>query len=82
MIDYINSLSLIHQVGHLIIEGDQVGQVGPAFHEPMLAVPNPQVAPHMLCDLPQDDLQILEGHSEFSPSVFQDKRHLDRLIHE
>jgi len=30
--DYFNSLSLIHHAGHLIIEGDQVGQAGLAFH--------------------------------------------------
>jgi len=30
-VDYINSLSLIHQTGHLVIEGDQVGQIGQAF---------------------------------------------------
>jgi len=28
-------------VGHLVIEGDQVGQAGPAFHEPILAGPDP-----------------------------------------
>ena len=56
MIDYINSLSLIHQVGHLIIEGDQVGQAGPAFHELMLAGPDPLIVPRMLYDHTQDDL--------------------------
>lgn len=30
-VDYIISLSLIHQADHLIIE-DQFGQAGPAFH--------------------------------------------------
>ena len=39
-VDYINSLSLIHQTGHLIIELDHVGQAGPAFHEPVLAGPD------------------------------------------
>ena len=28
-VDNIHSLSLIHQAGHLVIEGDQVGQAGP-----------------------------------------------------
>lgn len=42
-VDRIHSLSLIHQVGHLVIEGDEVGQAGLAFHEPMLAGPDPQV---------------------------------------
>ena len=53
---YVHSLSLIHQTGHLIMEEDQVGQAGPAFHEPMLAGPDHPVVPHMLCDHTQDDL--------------------------
>jgi len=40
----------------LITERNQVGQAGPAFHEPALAGPDPPVVPHMPCDLPQDDL--------------------------
>jgi len=40
-VDDIHSLSLIHQVDHLVIEGDQVGQAGPVFHEPMLSGPIP-----------------------------------------
>ena len=51
-----NSLSLIHQAGHSIIEGNQVGQLGLALHEPMLAGPDPLLVPHMLCDLSQDNL--------------------------
>ena len=43
-------------MGHLIIEGDQVCQAGPAFHEAMLAGPDALVVPRMLCDCPQDDL--------------------------
>jgi len=35
-VDDVHSLSLIHWVGHLVVEGDQVSQAGPAFHEPML----------------------------------------------
>ena len=35
--DYVNSLSLIYQAGHSVIEGDQVDQARPAFHKPMLA---------------------------------------------
>ena len=31
-VDYINSLFLIHQMHHSIIEGDHLGQAGPAFH--------------------------------------------------
>ena len=54
--DYINSFSLIYQAGHLIIEGYQVGQAGPALHEPMLAGPDLLVALQMPCNLPQDDL--------------------------
>ena len=41
---------------HLVTEGDQVGQEESAFHEPMLAGPDPLVVPHMLCDCTQDDL--------------------------
>ena len=49
-----NGCQLLH-VGHSII-GDQIGQAGPAFHEPMLTGPDPLVVLHMLCDLLQDDL--------------------------
>jgi len=52
-VDYINRLSLIHQVGHLVIEGDQVGQAGPDFHESLLATPDPQTVLHVHCDLTQ-----------------------------
>ena len=45
-VDNIHSLSLVHYVGHLVIE-DQVGQAGPAFHEAMLARPDPLVVLHM-----------------------------------
>jgi len=47
-VDDIHSLSLIHQAGHLVIEGDQVGQAGCAFHEPMLAGPDPLAVLHMV----------------------------------
>ena len=49
-VDYINSLSFTHQVGHSVIKGDQVGQARPAFHEPMLAGPDPLIILHVLCD--------------------------------
>ena len=39
-------------MGHWIIEGDQVGQAGPALCEPMLARPDPPVVLHMPRDLP------------------------------
>ena len=38
-VDNIHSLSLLHQMGHLVIE-DQVGQAGPAFNEAMLTGPD------------------------------------------
>lgn len=38
-LDYFSSLSLIHQVDHLVM-GDQVGQVGPAFREAVPAGPD------------------------------------------
>ena len=47
---------VIPQMGHSGTEGNQVGQAGPAFHEPMLAGPAPPVVLHLPCDLPQDDL--------------------------
>ena len=55
-VDYVNSISLIDHVGHSIIEKNQVGQAGPAFHELMLAGPDSPVLLHMPCDLPQDQL--------------------------
>ncbi|KAK4831749.1 hypothetical protein QYF61_018947 [Mycteria americana] len=54
-VDNIYSLSLIHRVGHLVVEGDQVGQAGPAFHEPMLAGPDPLVGLHMSVECTQDE---------------------------
>ena len=56
LVDYVNSFSLIHQSGHLIIEGDRVGQAGRAFHESVLAGPDLLVVLHMQCDVPQDVL--------------------------
>ncbi|XP_075000742.1 GPN-loop GTPase 1 isoform X2 [Calonectris borealis] len=41
--------------GHLVIEGDQGGQAGPAFCEAVLAGPDPLVVPHMACERPQDE---------------------------
>ena len=37
------------------MEGDQVGQAGPAFHEPMLAGPDPLVVLHMPSEHIQDE---------------------------
>lgn len=34
---YLHNLSLTQQVGHVVIEGDQAGQAGPAFPKVMLA---------------------------------------------
>ncbi|KAF4794975.1 hypothetical protein TURU_097010 [Turdus rufiventris] len=39
----------IFQVGHLVIEGDQVGQAETAFHKPMLSGSNPTVILHVFC---------------------------------
>ena len=50
-VDYIRSLSHIHFVGHLVTEGDEAGQAGPALHEPMLAGPDPPVVLHIPCNL-------------------------------
>ena len=54
-VDDIHSLTFIHWVGHLVIAGDQDGQVGPAFHEPMLAGPNPLVVLHVPGERTQDE---------------------------
>ena len=34
-------------MSQLVVEGDQVGQEGPVFCEPMMAGPDPQVVFHM-----------------------------------
>ena len=52
----INILSLVYQLGHPVVEGDEVGQARPAFHESVLAGPDPLDATHIPCDLSQDDL--------------------------
>ena len=41
-------------MGHLVIEGDETNQGGPAFHKPILAGPDPLVVLRMLCDHTQD----------------------------
>ena len=53
-VDYIHSLSLILYVGHLVIEGDEVGQTESAFHESMLVRPDSLVVLSMLCGCIQD----------------------------
>ena len=42
-VNNIQSLSFAHLAGHLVTEGDQVGRAGFAFHEPMLAGPDPLI---------------------------------------
>jgi len=54
-VDNIHRLSVIHKAGYLAIEGDQVGQAGPAFHESMLAGPDPLVVLHMASESTQDE---------------------------
>jgi len=62
-IDDIHSLFLIHKVGHLVIEGDEVGQAGPALHEPMLAGPDPLVVLQMPGErTPDESLHNLARH--------------------
>lgn len=48
----VTSINLVH----LVIEGYQVCQAGPAFHTLMLAGPDPLVILHMLYDSTQEDL--------------------------
>lgn len=55
LVDYVCSLCIIHLSDHSITE-DQVGQAGTAFHETMMASPDPPVVLHMVCDFLQDDL--------------------------
>lgn len=43
-------------MGHLVIEGDEVGHAGPAFHKPMLTGPDQLVILRMPCDGTQDDV--------------------------
>ena len=43
-------------MGHPVVEGDQVGQAGPAFNELLLAEHSFLIVPHMLCDSTKDDL--------------------------
>ena len=42
-------------MGGLAIEGDPVGQAGPAFHDPTLAGPDPLVVLHMPGEGTQDE---------------------------
>lgn len=43
-----NIHSLIPLVGHLVIEGHQVGQAGPAFHKPTLSGPDPMAVLYIM----------------------------------
>lgn len=43
-------------MAHLVIEGDQVRQAGPAFYKPMLTGPDYLIVLYLLCDGTQDDL--------------------------
>ena len=64
-IDNIYSLSLIYSVGHLVIEGDQVGQGVPAFHESMLSEPDPLV----LLQVSSEHIQDESLHNLARPQV-------------
>ena len=55
-VDYVNSLSLTYQMSPLLMERGEAGQAGPASCEPMLTSPDLPDVPHVLCDLPQDDV--------------------------
>lgn len=55
---------LIHQAGHPVIKGDQVGQTQLASPKPLLAGPAPLVIPSVPCDrTPTDLLHHLPGDS-------------------
>lgn len=43
-------------MGHLVTEGDQVGQSGPAFPTAVLTGPDPPVVMHVLHDDAVDEL--------------------------
>lgn len=58
-------------MGHLVVEGDQVGQTGPAFHKSMLASSDPLVVLSVLHGGIQEDL--LHGLPQHQGQV-------DRLI--
>ena len=47
-----------------VIDGDQVGQAGPAFDEPMLAGTNPLVVFHMPGENTQNDLAQHPGQAD------------------
>ena len=55
-------------MGHLVIEGDQVGQAGPAFHEPMMAGPDHLVVLHLNSERTQDEplhnISWHQGHAD------------------
>ncbi|KAK4807198.1 hypothetical protein QYF61_024318 [Mycteria americana] len=61
------------QAGHLVIEGDQVSQAGPAFPEPMLAGPDPLVGLHMPVERTQECPAFLD------PFALQDCLRRDSL---
>jgi len=54
-VDNIHSLSFIREACHLVTEGDNLGQAGPAFHESMLAGPDPLIVLLVPSERTQDE---------------------------
>lgn len=55
-VQHIHSLSLVLQVGHPVIGGDQLSQAAPAIHKTKLSGPDSLVVLHVPCDGSQNDL--------------------------
>lgn len=67
-VGYIQSLSLIQELGHSVIKGDQVIQAGPAFSKPILLGPDPLGVLYLLCFFTQTylphDLPLHQGQAD------------------
>ncbi|KAK4814103.1 hypothetical protein QYF61_008198 [Mycteria americana] len=66
------------KAGHLVIEGYQVDQAGPAFHEPMLAGSDPLVGLHMHVERTQDE--PLHNFPRYRGLLINDGEWLGKLL--
>ena len=64
-VDYINSLSLVYQSGHPVIEGDEVGQAHHPFMNlcwlgliPWMSGPCHVISPKMICFVTFPDAEV------------------------
>ncbi|KAK4824309.1 hypothetical protein QYF61_013054 [Mycteria americana] len=76
--DWPQHRALGNNTRHLVVEGDEVGQAGPAFHEPMLTGPDPLVGLHMAVERTQDE--PLHNLPQYQGLLVNDGEWLGKLL--